>query len=562
MRTIKLSTNSITASLEEAQEDMQKKPLHIAQTATENDAQLKQPGKPEARVNKYIYPEFEGHQGEKYLIALAAKFAPSALARTWFAMTFFYQAPGNTCYVGIGRLTDQEKGSVGVRERKIYKDIEDLIYRGWLRLERVFKPFEQEDGSTVYHPATEKDFSGFYDTAHDYHLWLQDKTHYYIAPEWENVPLIRQMIKADEALGKRLLNFENYRRLLVNDKPGRKPKERPSFQDSQLEKLTQKMRTLDPKLNLYSNAPTNSDTKEDAAYVLESTSESRTGLEGNTQVDTSSILSTPEREDVARATIGKIETESASELATDVKRHIEHVSTSKPNTPPTNESRAAAAKESIEALGYTEEELKRDSKKRGAAAAGISAEQYRKLNGGCDRQEEQAAQPPQACTEREFPPKLASVITDYAGYYDDPGLLQSDITRFKKIYSTAEQALSDFKDTLFWGNFSHAQEAAGRHARKKHNSQGRVNRVPYMFTCLENAFKFSLEELVFLRTEDPLCTDYTLADVIDYLREQHQQQHYDRETRLDYRSWLQDLLDRLEEVKEPKQRGNVTQREY
>src|SRR5258708_1250468 len=128
MRTIKLSTNSITASLEEAQEDMQKKPLHIAQTATENDAQLKQPGKPEARVNKYIYPEFEGHQGEKYLIALAAKFAPSALARTWFAMTFFYQAPGNTCYVGIGRLTDQEKGSVGVRERKIYKDIEDLIY--------------------------------------------------------------------------------------------------------------------------------------------------------------------------------------------------------------------------------------------------------------------------------------------------------------------------------------------------------------------------------------------------------------------------------------------------
>ena len=90
-------------------------------------------------AHKYKYEIFESFAGERYLFSLAQKFAPIACWRTWWAAVS-YQAPGESCYVGIPRLTDERDGSVGVKERKIQKDLQALEVRGWLRPDRCSRP--------------------------------------------------------------------------------------------------------------------------------------------------------------------------------------------------------------------------------------------------------------------------------------------------------------------------------------------------------------------------------------------------------------------------------------
>ena len=94
------------------------------------------------------------------------------------------------------------------------------------------------------------------------------------------------------------------------------------------------------------------------------------------------------------------------------------------------------------------------------------------------------------------------------------------------------------------------------------NAKGRVNRMPYFFTCLENAFAFSLEELVYLRSDYPLSTEIEVWDMIDHLRETYQQQCHSGQTQLDYRQWLELILDQQEHRKWPKRRKNVTAKDY
>ena len=95
---------------------------------------------------------------------------------------------------------------------------------------------------------------------------------------------------------------------------------------------------------------------------------------------------------------------------------------------------------------------------RGAAMAGISADQYAKLQGGQDQAErEEATQRQQewlfeeqpepalpARPEREVPSAVIEVGRQYARLYDDPHLISSDVTRFKKLFSTASQAIPGF----------------------------------------------------------------------------------------------------------------------
>jgi hypothetical protein len=157
---------------------------------------------------------------------------------------------------------------------------------------------------------------------------------------------------------------------------------------------------------------------------------------------------------------------------------------------------------------------------------------------------------------------VVTEVEQYASQYDDPEKVRGDGTRAVKLFFTAQQALDFFNENLFWAFYDEARKAAAKYAHKHTNRQGRNNRVPYMFTCWENAFNLSLEELVYLRTENPLYTDYSLWDVIDHLRVNYQQQYHDGQTRLDYREWLQILLDRLENRKEPKERNNRTTRDY
>jgi len=500
------------------------------------------PDQAQAERPKYHYQEFEGLAGERYLLSLAEKFAPFALWRTWYAFVS-YQASGSTCYVGVSRVVDPRKGRVGVRERKIYLDLQAMEDRGWLVMSRVRKPFLEEDGGIVYHPATDKDFTGFYETAHDYHLWMQDKANY-IPPERENVPLIL----ADAELTRRLIKFENYRRLLLCAKPGRKPQEQ--SEDYYSRQLAQ-IRTPIQEVKEYSNPHTNTL----SSYRIDQ-------VNSNQEIESSSSSTSKRGTALSPSTIRNTQTELYSN------------SKPEPNPPTTKTENGAAgdaAKDVRSTIGYTDEELRRDIKKRGAAAAGIPADQYAKLNGGQDRAEQEErnqreleaqAHTQQTRQERERPAQIAAVIDPYARTYEDPEKIPGDITRANKLFFTAQQALDTFNETLFWAFYDEAKKAAGRHAHKHTNRLGRVNRVPYMFTCWENAFKFSLEELVFLRTEDPLYCEYGLWDVIDYLRNGYQEQINGGQTLLDYRQWLQSLLDQLEHCKEPKERNNPTTRDY
>ena len=539
-----MSTSSITSCADAAQEEQTIKlaELPIVGETTEGSDQAGQAEQTERPI-KYVYPEFEGIYGERYLLSLAEQFAPLALWRTWHAAVSF-QAPGQACYVGVGRIVER----VGPKERKIYLDLAALESRGWLSQERARMPFLAKDGSTVYYPVTVKDFTGFYDCAHDYHLWLHDPG--YIAPERENVPLIL----ADPELTKRLVKFENYRRILLCGKPGRKKEQGGDYYSRQLAQLAQGG-THVQEVNQYSNTPANTD----SPYRRSKESE-------NLSRDTPSILSTPSEKgtDIAALTIrneqGRLSIEQREE-----RKPVEQPNP-KPNTPPTSDGHSGAAAERAKtALGYTEEELKRDPKKRGAAAAGIPADQHAKLTGSLDRAEqrerEAQAEQRQSRPERERPAKVVEEIETYARQYDNPELVQSDVTRVLKLYFTAGQVFDYFNDSLYWAFYDEARKAANKYARKYTNRKGRVNRLPYFFACLENAFNFSLEELVFLRTEDPLYTDYSLYDVIDYLRATYQQQYHDDHTRLDYREWLQALLDQLEQRKEAKERSNRTSRD-
>ncbi len=550
--------SSIPAYTASAQGDAPHTDLHIATKTTTQE----QPGASGGPINKYKYPEFAGFAGERYLYALAQKFAPFALWRTWWAMVS-YEAPslGLGCYIGVERLVDPEQGRVGVKDRKIYQDLEALQDRGWLRVERVRRPFPQDDGTIAWHTATVKDFTGFYDCAHRYHLWLQDRARY-IAPVREN----RDLIRADKELEAYLLQFENYRRIIMYEKPGPKTEERGTFVERQIDALAE-MRASVLKVNLSVNSEAISQTNGDSAYELVGKSRNRNSEQSNTNMDTDSNFSTPERDDVGSGgvAIGRTNEKQPSPSHSETRQPTEQQNhASKTNPPhPEKEEGAAAAIEALLALGYTEEELKRDVQARGAALAGIPAAQHRKLNGGQDQVEEASSsgsQPQRPL--REFPDMLSQTVIDFAAPYDDSNLLRSDETRIKKLYATAEQAIAYFSDKQYWSLFDAAKAAGVAHARTRRNSKGRVTPVPYMFTCLENALGITLEELVYLRTDDPLYTDYPLFDFIDRLREMYQDEHYQRRTVLGYREWLEELLDQIEKRKEHKERRNPTQRKY
>jgi len=426
-----------------------------------------------------------------------------------------------------------------VGERKVYLDLEALEARGWLVLEHMQKPFQTKDGTIVVRVVPTKDFTGFYDTAYDYHQWLSDPG--YIAPERCNVPLIL----ADPALVKRLIRFENYRRLLVNAKPGRKAqRSQQDFYRCQLSRLEeQRAEEEAKKLNLYSNTLT----KEDSVYRIP----------GNDQSTTRERLSEDstagEEEQVVAVTIRNF-----------------HPKSYETNLPP-EEEQGAVAKEAQGILGYTEDELRQDRAKRGAAMAGIPADQYVKLNGGLDQAEQQEAAHRQAEVQevpaaaprpaREIPTQVEKAIIEFAQQYDDTHLVRSDVTRVAKIYFTAAQTLEHFNDTLFFALFDQARTAALKKHCERSNSHGRVNRVPFFFTCLENAFSFSLEELVYLRSDDALYSDSSLWDVIDTVRDNYQRLFNTGQITNDYRTWLCDILDDLKKRKAPKQRLNLTTRD-
>jgi len=526
---------------------LQAENIHIAnETINENNSQNENTSQNQTIfINKYIYPEFEGYAGHRYLVSIIRKIAPAAHKRTWEIADGF-QAPGQECYVSVSRIMEE----AGLGERKIYLDLRAMERRGWLTQRRVRKDFMNQEGMIVTRAVTTKDFTGLYHAAHDYHLWRTSRE--YLAPERENLLFILQ----DKALMRRLIKFENYRRLMVCAKPGRKSQEEEDYYEEQLAKAEERGTDVQ-ELNQYSNTLTNPD----SLYRKVITEENLTDKIGPN-------LSTAGREsDVAPTTIRKTQTEEEIQPETRDSLVTEETSFSKSKPPPGPEEKSAAAAKRVN--GYTEEELKQDIGKRGAAAAGIPAEHHHKLNGGLDQKEEQEQQQRTAQSEpaprprREIPAQLVQEITQFAQQYDSAHLVTSDVTRAAKIYFTAAQTLEYFQDTLFWAFFDEAMEAAKKLRGCEHtNAKGRVNRMPYFFTCLENAFVFSLEELIYLRSDEPLSTEIEVWDMIDHLRKTYQQQQQSGQTQLDYRSWLEQILNQQEHRKQPKSHKNITAKDY
>jgi hypothetical protein len=517
--------------------------IHIANDTTKENASENQT----KSINKYIYPEFEGYAGYDYLLSIAQHVMPYAYWRTWRAADS-YQAPGQRCYVSVEKICEK----VWPKERKIYLDLQGMQRRRWVELRRIRMEFLNQEGRVVTRAVTDKDFSGFYHAAHDYHLWITSDE--YLAPERENLPLLLE----DEALVKRLIRFENYRRLIVCEKPGRKSQQEGDYYQEQ-EEIVARKRTSVQEVNQEINTEINPAT----LNLLESTLEKEplsmvpnpSSAEREKEVEPTTIRNTASEEEKQRKEQEKILEQKES--------------ISKPKPPPIQEEKgAAAAKQAIRANEYTEEELKQDLGKRGAAAVGIPAEHHRKLAGGKDDTEEQEqrqrATPsePAQRTKREIPAQLVQEITQFAQQYDSAHLVKSDVTRAAKIYFTAAQT-REYIETIFWAFSDEAREAAKQLRGCGHtNAKGRVNRVPYFFTCLENAFEFSLEELVYLRSDYPLSTEIEVWDMIDHLRETYQRQRRDGQTQLDYRQWLNQLLDQQEHRKKPKRRDNVTAKDY
>lgn len=301
----------------------------------------------------------------------------------------------------------------------------------------------------------------------------------------------------------------------------------------------------------YSNALT----KDDSVYRIPY-NEQPTTKDGDSEDSTAK-----KEERVAPTTIRNLRTKSVG---------TNHLPNPDPNSLPQEEGKGGEATEEVEStLGYTENELKQDRNKRGAALAGIPADQYAKLTGGQDQAEQQETAQRRAEVQqipiasarpmREVPVTVENAITEFAEQYDDAHLLRSDVTRAAKIYFTAVQTLEYFNDTLFFAFLDQARAAALKKSNCAHtNGRGHVNRVPFFFTCLENAFSFSLEELVYLRAEDPLYSDYSLWDVIDTIRDNYHRLFNTGQITEDYRTWLCDILDDLEKRKAPKQRINQT----
>src|SRR5215469_13169869 len=172
MISIASKPNSVQSPLNQANQEQDTGNIHIANETTNENGSKDQTN----QYNKYIYPEFDGKEGERYLLDIIAKIAPWSLGRTWQAATS-YQAPGQECYVSVERMLER----VGPKERKIYMDYDEMERRGCLEQRRVRWPFPGKDGTVVYHAVTVKDFRGLYTIAHDYHLWITSNE--YLAPE-------------------------------------------------------------------------------------------------------------------------------------------------------------------------------------------------------------------------------------------------------------------------------------------------------------------------------------------------------------------------------------------
>jgi len=463
--------------------------------------------------NKYLYPEFAGYGGERYLDSIVQQILPYALWRTWhYAVD--YQAPGSACYVGTTRLASRVKPGI----RKIELDFQELQARGLMRKYAARLPVKQEDGSCKNEAVTVKDFAVLYALAHEYHLWTHSDE--YIPASRDQIDLILH----DARLLAKLLRFDNYRRLIECRKPGRKAQTQPIHvyyqcvhsgdeegwedlpeQPAATQQDAQEPGTPVQNANLYSNVP-----------VISSSSyrESRSKEDSLTTVSVSSGF---------REVVGVAIGNPTTDVETDDTQP--KPKSNQPN-PSTQEEvgRAARAKD---AIAYNIDELKRDP----YAMAAALLEMRERGELGDDPQPaptNRSQKPKKNQRPRRMPPaQLLRTIGQYAQELGDhQKFVQSDITRATKIYLASTQIFSGFQNGWFRKQLEAAFEAAcGR---------GIGKRMPYFFSTLENGLAFTAEELAYIRSDEPLYADGNISDFVARLKRQYAKSG----SALDYEKWI------------------------
>ena len=162
--------------------------------------------------NKYKYDAFVGFAGERLLKSILRKILPLALYETWQVLVE-NQAQNNDAFLGITKLAEYRQRT----DRKVRMDLDELEGRRLLIMRTGWKVLQLADGSVKTRAVTIKDFGPLYDLALEYLTWTQSE--YYIEAAREYAELIR----ANDLLMKKLIRFDNYRRILCNKKPGPPP---------------------------------------------------------------------------------------------------------------------------------------------------------------------------------------------------------------------------------------------------------------------------------------------------------------------------------------------------
>jgi hypothetical protein len=116
----------------------------------------------------------------------------------------------------------------------------------------------------------------------------------------------------------------------------------------------------------------------------------------------------------------------------------------------------------------------------------------------------------QAPKKRPIPDFIRDIISRYSRELGDSSVsTKSNITRAAKLYFFALDYIRDAQDDpqgFFIDLLYEAKQAAYKVNGIRYRSAGnRPNRIPVFFTCLENRFELSDEELAYIRSEEPLC---------------------------------------------------------
>jgi hypothetical protein len=531
--------------------------LHIAEEATSNageQSESRQSGAehpsqeknsaeqgfcktaPSESANKYKYAIFAEWAGERYLKWILKQILPSALYRTWRAAVR-HQAPDKTCYVGAATIAREEK----VGERKAKMDLQELEARGLMQRYRQQHSWPQEDGTIKYGTVTVKDFSRLYDLAYEYHLWINSPE--YVEAEWDNA----EDIKQDPRLCLKLMRFDNYRHILVCQKPGPKRKRTPlqevyhcQLPEEEHGQGAQAARTSDQKGKVYFDVSVNvsspyreSNKKESYLSKENSTSKPYSEEEVFADVVSKTIRKEQQHVQIERETNeqGTTNIEEGQTKREEVRRRDQsELSREQSNTIETQQKKEIARETAKDAEEYTIEELKQNPMAMIAFLLQLNEQ---------DRAKQEQQQAKNKKRHHKDQPKrkrlgtpewLARVITqmvqDLGG---NSQYLQSDITRVSKLYWACTQIFTGFHDTWF-----HDQLIKAFDKTCQHRKVGK--RVPYFFKTLEGILEITNEELAYIRSQEALYCDGDLKTFVLSL----EQRYHRSGSQLEFQQWVKE----------------------